>query len=71
MSNAKQAADGIRNVAVKFRGFLEAADYLDKIGDLEYMHDDRAMSPNVKEAIRLQICILSDARQRLSEPSNA
>ena len=43
----------------------------DKIGDLEYMHDDRAMSPNVKEAMRLQICILSDARQKLSEPSNA
>jgi len=43
----------------------------DKIGDLEYMSDDKTLHPSVREAIHLQIRILSDARHKLSEPSNA
>ena len=43
----------------------------DKIGDLEYMRDDRTMSPNVREAIDIQIYILSDARHKLGELLNA
>lgn len=43
----------------------------DKIADLEYALADRLISPNVREAIDIQICILVDARHKLSEPSNA
>src|SRR6266567_142198 len=35
MSKAKQAAEQIQNLAVKFEGFLEAAKSLHHIGDLE------------------------------------
>lgn len=40
MSNAKQAADQIKSFAGRLKGFLEAADYLDKIGDIEQLEKE-------------------------------
>lgn len=40
MSNLSHAADSIKSMAAKFKGFLEVADALDKIGSIEQAERD-------------------------------
>lgn len=61
MSNFKQAAEGIKNFAGRVRGFLEAADFLDHVGDIELAE---------KEALNRRDAALKDeaiVQNRLSD----
>ena len=82
MSNSIKAAEDIKNLAKRFQGFIEAAQYLEKIGSLEQCeaeakvrkdkaiseaNDAVAMADRKKQELKLSEDAIEQAKQKASD----